>query len=268
MNINNIDFIVKTFKRYGCLEKFLDSCYKFFPEANVLIADDNDDKEFNPYFYRLYPQAKVYRMPFDSGLSAGRNLLVDKSKRPFIFLLDDDFIFTENTRLDKFSDIMNSDKNIGVVGGICMENGTEVHYEHYLKLKGATLVHSPDGNHWEQRAGIKCKKTGCVLNFALMRKKMFNDVRWDDCQKIVEHTDFYLQLNSFKKWKVYFTPEVSIIHERIRDGEYKQYRMRWEQFFISFFRKWGIRKSIDVNGHTLLLTENGQLQKGYEPPRA
>ena len=268
MILDNITFIVKTFKRYNCLDKFLTSCYQFFPDAQVYIADDNDDKEYNQYFYRCFPKAKVFRMPFDSGLSAGRNLLIDRSKRPFIFLLDDDFIFTEKTRLDKFADIMNSDKKIGIVGGVCVESGQETHYEHWLELKGGILRHTPDGDKWETRAGVRCKQTGCVLNFSLIRRNLFRDVKWDDDLKIVEHSDFFLQLNKYKnKWKIYFTPEVSIIHLKVRDEDYSKYRMRWQMFFTIFFKKWGIHKLVDMNGHTLELLENDTIKKGYEPPK-
>lgn len=259
--LNQIDFIIKTFKRYECLNELLKSIKKFYPEAHIIVADDNSDAEFNLSFYRKWKNVEVVRLPFDSGLSAGRNAMVKYSKRPYILLLDDDFIFTKETDIDKFYKVMTSDKEIGVVGGCCLEAGQEVHYELIFELKNGVLTQNTDGNKWTERQGIKCKRTGCVLNFALFNKELFNCVQWDEKLKIVEHSDFYLQLQKYPFWKIYYTPEVKIIHKKVREASYKKWRLRTIEFLTKFFNKWGIKYQVDINGHYTAVRGNQIIKK-------
>lgn len=247
--VSKITFGIKTFKRYDCLNTLLKSIQRFYPKAKIIITDDSDN--FNKNFYTIWKRelnVKVVKMPFDSGLSAGRNKMVELCDTEYFLLLDDDFIFTEETNIEKFFNIIESDKKIGVVGGCCIENNKDVHYEHLIEIKNGILYQLFDGDNWEDIKGIKAKQTGCVLNFGLFRTKMFKDILWDENLKLAEHTDFYIRMLD-TKWKTYYTPEVKIIHTRYRqDNNYKQYRARGLKYSIMMFKKHKIKKQITING--------------------
>ena len=111
--LEKTDFIIKTFKRYDCLNKLLKSIRKFYPKASIIIADDNSENEFDTEFYRKWKKIldiKLIKLPFDSGVSAGRNKMVESSKKPYILLLDDDLVFTSKTKIEKFYKILTSDR--------------------------------------------------------------------------------------------------------------------------------------------------------------
>lgn len=248
--LQEVTFIIKTFKRYDCLDILLKSIKKFYPEAIVIIADDNNPQDYRKLFYVVWKKLlnlRVLKLPFDSGLSFGRNKMVEHSNTKYIFLLDDDFIFTEKTDLSKFYKILESNENIGVVGGVCLDGNGETHYESILKLDDGVLKHLSDGDNYQLIEGIKTKQTGCILNFALFRKDVFNDVKWDDDLKLAEHLDFYFRLGQ-TKWQIYYTPEVKIIHARVRDKDYMKYRARGVEFTIKMFNKHGIKRMITIEG--------------------
>ena len=244
----DVTFIIKTFKRYKCLERLLFSIRKYYPQNKLIIADDNSDTEFNAYLYLKWKKRlniEVLRLSYDTGLSYGRNKMVEATKTPFILLLDDDFVFNEETRIDKFYKVLKSDINIGLVGGSCLEGVKKVHYECSLELKDGVLKQVPDGDNWENIEGIKAKQTGCVLNFFLARKKCLTENKWCDKLKVAEHTDYFL---NFKNWKIYYTPEVSIIHDKERDNNYMEFRGRGEDYTIEMFKKNKIKKMISITG--------------------
>lgn len=185
--IDDVDFIIKTFHRYDALKVLLDSIYYYYPTATITVLDDSeiiDDK-----FYDNYRGVKLIKTKFDIGLSEGRNRLIKATKKKYVLLLDDDFEFTIATDISKFIDIIESDRKIGVVGGMCTEQGQEIHYEHNVVLgKDKILRLLPDKNKWQKIKGIKCRKTGCVLNFGLFRRELFKDILWDKDLKVAEHS--------------------------------------------------------------------------------
>jgi hypothetical protein len=63
-----------------------------------------------------------------------------------------------------------------------------------------------------------------VLNFFIAKKEMFNDIRWDNELKLVEHSDFMLRLKT-TKWKAVYTPTVMVEHHpENNSAEYQSYR--------------------------------------------
>lgn len=258
--LGEVDFVVKTFKRYDCLDNLLKSILKYYPEAKITIADDNE--EIDSQFYAKWKgklDVELLRMPFDSGLSAGRNNLVRSTKRKYIFLLDDDFIFTSQTRLEKFYNFMEEKKEAGVIGGCCIENKRDLHYEYLISIKNGVFTQLPDGNNFEVIAGTTVKKTDSVLNFALFRRQLFEDVLWDPELKVAEHANFYARLKK-TNWEVYYTPEVKVIHDKQRPGDYGDYRSRSDHFLALSFQKLRITKHVALSG-TVCELINGKIVK-------
>jgi len=261
-------FIIKTFKRYNCLENLLRSLKKHYPENRILIADDSDD--FNAHFYFKWKKRlnlEVLRLPFDTGLSYGRNGLVERVKTPYILLLDDDFIFTEETKIEKFYKVIRSDDKIGVVGGLCVEGKKEYHYEFEMKYEKGILSEISDGNKYRMINGVKAKPTGSVLNFALFRTAVFKDILWDEKLKLSEHQDFYFRWRK-TDWKIYYTPEVRVIHDKDRPVGYKEYRARSKQYQFEMFKKNKIIRLNKFSGVVYERKEDGLIKyktfKKYE----
>lgn len=252
--IEKVDFLITTFKRKEQLEKLLFSIIEFYPNAKITIADQNENFDVNYYkglWEKMFERGMIHKptalaMGYDVGLSKCRNFLVENTERPYKLILDDDFIFTKETTIYKFVDILDKDKSVGIVGGAMWQNRV-VNFEFNIEKDGEILRHVSDGDNWGEIDGIKTKETGCVLNFALMRESVLKEIKWDKQLKITEHTDFYLRMQK-TKWKIIYTPEVMVNHLPHRGEEYQKLRSR-DEFLILMFKKHGIKRMEYLDGH-------------------
>ena len=69
-----VTIVTKTFMRYPCLERLLDSINKFFPGTQVIVADDTPTEAFKKLDTFKYPFVKQHKMPANAGFFAGRAL--------------------------------------------------------------------------------------------------------------------------------------------------------------------------------------------------
>lgn len=239
-----VDFLVTTIIRPKCIRRLLDSINKWQPGAKITVADQNEEKHD---FYNEYDVNQVLDLDYDVGLAKARNRMVEETEEPYVLIMDDDFIFDKRTKIETFLKIIKSDPKIGVVGGITERNGDTWDFTHRWKVDDDTIYQVDDEDNWEQINGTKCKETGSVINFALMRREIFEDVKWDERFKIGgEHSDFYLQLKK-TDWKVYFTPEVRCQTQRDNDKEYSRMRKR-KEFFKKFLEKYDVKRMINTYG--------------------
>jgi GT2 family glycosyltransferase len=210
----SVDIVIKTFMRPACLRRLVDSITARYPGAPLNIADDSElDEDTASYYAGLERQGhQVVLLPFNVGVSAGRNALVDRTSRPYLLLLDDDRVFTEDTSLEALLDVLQADPSIGVAAGSSVDNGTDlVSYEHNLRVKHRLVHYYPVGPATTPIGGHPCRVAQGVHNFALFRREVFATTRWDDELKSMEHTDFFLRL-SRTPWKVVHVSDVSVAH--------------------------------------------------------
>lgn len=268
----HVDFCVTTFMRPKALERLLFSIAEFYPAANVYVADQN--KQFDRAFYKklrsdLYDAGLVKRVSveylgYDVGLSAARNHLVLTTPNRYKLILDDDMVFTEATDIGKMVRLLEAHPHAGVVGGLVTQNGTEVHFEFNIEKKGDRLVQVPDGNPVRVfKVGeeeIRYRKTGCVLNFALFRKEVFEYIQWDPALKVTEHTDFYLRMQEVP-YQILYAPDVVVDHPPTeREDGYKEMRQRPE-FLAHMLRKHGVKSMRYLNGQVHEVTPDGSIAR-------
>lgn len=249
----DITFCIKTFERKPALERLLFSIARYYPLAQIIIADDS--KIFDvPYYKDLWARLEVgglftrpvaYNLGYDMGLSYGRNFLVDKATTKYCLILDDDYEFTEKTDILKLQTILEKDERIGLAGGLILTEGiNELHFEHNFELVDKILYHRAYNGTTEEIDGIEYITPDCIPNFFLMRKEL--GVKWDNKIKISgEHSDFFFHLKG--KWKTAYCKNVSINHIHHRDEEYKVFRKR-EEFLIGMMIKNGFDKIVYLNG--------------------
>ena len=251
--MDKVDFLIPTLDRPKCLDNLLSSIEIYYPEVNIYIADQGHGDE--NIIHKSFRTSLFRLIIVDGGLSYARNYLVDQTENKYLLFLEDDFVFINRTDIKKMIDILESNAKIGVVGGMVIENGQEIHFEHKWDKQGRTLRHIPDGDNYKEFKGIKYKETESVLNFTLFRREVFNDVRWDEDIKINgEHTDFFLRLKE-TDWKIVYTPEVVIETRKIDTPEYRGMRRR-KEFLKLMFQKHGIDEMVYLNGLTIQLKDN------------
>jgi glycosyltransferase involved in cell wall biosynthesis len=229
--VSEITAIIKTFESPESLDRLIRSIRKFYPDLEILVADDS-----------RYPQGRkdvaYYIMPFDSGLSAGRNLLLSQVNTPYFLLLDDDYVFDNDTKLEVFLEIIK--KGFDIVGG---EWKNDISYHGILVKDKDVLYQKREHRGFFQEHELY----DIVHNFFLGRTETVYRVGWDNNLKIVEHTDFFLRAKEVLK--ITYTNDVKIMHKRDkRNINYKIYRDRTVKYSSLFIKKHGIKKVIGFDG--------------------
>jgi hypothetical protein len=247
-----IAIFIPTFLRDNCLKKLVKSIQDILPPEwyRLYIADQGiyTQEKWEWFEYLNQLGHCCYFLPFNSGLSISRNSMIDKLKEPFSLIVDDDFEITEETRLQDFLEVLH-DKNIGIVGGH-LKKHSDYHYRllfqknklYYVQLKPLQYNYTPVTRIKEPVQYLYCD---IVLNFSLIKKEVFDDIRWDDELKLVEHTDFYLRLKKLNKWKVAFVPSVKAEHQnKTNSSQYLSFRqiINTKESLNLFSKKWNIQE--------------------------
>ncbi|MDQ0339008.1 glycosyltransferase involved in cell wall biosynthesis [Caldalkalibacillus uzonensis] len=217
--------IIKTFERPHCLNRLVDSIKKYYPDLPIIVADDS---------LKPVPRSDVeyHILPFDSGLPKGRNFLIQQVKTPYVLVLDDDYCFIEETKIEKLLDVLeNSD--IDIVGGRLLEKNHVRSFHGKLIRRGTKLrkVRKSNGKQYG------CRLYDYINNFFLARTETLRKYKWDEQFKTGgQHIDFFLSYKG--KIKVALHPEVFIYHFRDRtDDRYKKYRKRAKEIYKPLFLK-------------------------------
>lgn len=225
-----ISIIVKTFKRSEYLNRFIDSVRKHYPEIKIYVADDSDESfKGEPVKIKSEKNIFYWKMPFNSGLSSGRNFLVSKVSSKYILLCDDDFIFCDETKLEYLQDKIESDIADIIGGKVGGQNSVEYNYT-FQKID-STLHYIKKHKYIKDDLYFY----DIVPNFFIAKTSVLKKIRWDNKLKMVEHSDFFLRcLNA--GIRVAFTNKVRILHEHKNDNKYKQYRnnvTKYKELFMS-----------------------------------
>jgi glycosyltransferase involved in cell wall biosynthesis len=196
--IENTTFLVKTFNRPECIERLVDS----IPYDNlILIANDGNDIEVKD------ERVTMINLPYDSGLSHGRNEMVKRVTTENFLLLDDDFVFNENTRIERMKDTL--DEGFDIVAGRVYDVGKKERFYHgCFELNERTLnlnLNKDRGEYLNRYVYDFC------LNFFIAKTAKI--LPWDKRLKTWEHEDFFLRNRNLK---------ITLEKECIINHEYEQ----------------------------------------------
>ena len=157
----------------------MNSIRKFYPDVPIIVGDDSIKR-------RKKIRDCIYKpLPPNIGLSAGRNIIINDVQTEHFLLLDDDFIFTENTDIAVLIDICSD--GFDIVGG---------------RVIGSKLIRLPDVCVFGMRKGIRCKLgihdyyngyVSCdfIANFfAAKCDAVLGMGGWNPALKLDEHEDF------------------------------------------------------------------------------
>jgi hypothetical protein len=264
-----IDFLITYFGRKENLENLLFSIAKYYPKANILIADQTG--AFRSDYYKdlwrrvmdagLIYKPTAFNLFYDFGLSACRNYLLGKSELDYILILEEDFIFYEETDIDKMLLLLEEKEDIMIAGGMVVNTPAELHFEYDLEKKDKILHLTKPKNEIKEFKGIKYLELDCVFNFFLARSELFYKIKWDKNLKINgEHLDFFLRLKELgSNNKVVYLPEIKVKHDKqINDEQYQKLRSRKEFLKLSM-KKNGIKEIRYPSGFTYFIDNNNNL---------
>ncbi|CAL8249756.1 unnamed protein product [Boreogadus saida] len=186
---DQVTVTTKTFMRYKELKVLIRSLRQFYKDVVLIIADDS----FTP---EKITEENVlqYIMPGGQGWFAGRTLAVSQVTTKYFLWVDDDFIFTEKTKIEDLVEVMEATPELDVVGGSVSGNQFyfSIAYEEGDGVTGGCMDRKPNKKFQSLPNYPQCSIVNGVVNFFLARTDAVNRVRFDPKLKRVAHSEFFM----------------------------------------------------------------------------
>ena len=173
--------IVKTFERPTQLRRLLESLRRMFPMVAVIVADDSRRPQ-------QHQGVRTIALPFDVGVSAGRQAALSEVRTEFTWVLDDDFVLYRGSRLARVLSTLNEHSQLDIVGGAVIDIPLGI------KRTGARSPIYPTGALPVLPLGSPVGEVTIrdkVLNFFVGRSARLRSVGWDPSLKRLDHADFF-----------------------------------------------------------------------------
>lgn len=226
--LDDTTIIIKAHERPDCLDDLIRSIHRFYPSARILVGDDSRHPAERS-------DVTVHRLPYDVGLSAGRNYLVSQVETPYVLLLDDDFVFTADTDIQQLHD--------GLASADVVAGRTTCWKERPLFVGHFAL----DDDVLHMRPGpvdaeALVPEYHVVENFFLASCEALRKAPWDNRLKVGEHIDWCLRAKD-AGLRLSFMPDVTIVDQspQMPDGVYHEHRKRARMFRDMALTEWSRR---------------------------
>lgn len=220
--------VIKTFQRPRRCAALIASIRRHYPNLPIIVVDDSRRPGD-------YPGCRLVRLPFDSGLSAGRNAGLAAVQTEYMLNLDDDFLFASQTALADALSILERHREIDLLAGVVVDLPLFITHD----FGEATLF--PTNSEPKIAPGSRIGPAivlDKVPNFFLARSAAVRSVGWDPALKLLEHADFFTRARGLivsAQWKGW-----RILHRRDPfDRDYLEFRQNLASSLAHLERKYG-----------------------------
>jgi hypothetical protein len=198
-DISDLTLIIKTFERPYAVSRLVKSIQRRYPQADIMVIDDSREPI-------SIAGVTMLKLPYDTGISFGRNAALDRCETEFFLLLDDDFVFSHRQCLSSLCQYMRTNENIDIAGGRCIDLPLwTVHNFHDLKLSEKAEPKIPLGTKVADRVVVDR-----VQNYFIGRTEAVRKVKWSPALKVLEHTEFFSRAKG--KLLTVYDPSMLILH--------------------------------------------------------
>lgn len=173
--------VIKTFERPRLLHRLVDSIRRTTPSLSLVIVDDSRDPVD-------IEGVDLVKLPYDSGVSAGRSAGLDRVRTEYVLMLDDDHVFYRRTNLWPTLGLMADHPEIDIVGGAVVNLPT-FHTHNYGAEELFPTDVTPVVPLGTRIAGLPVYDK--VASFFVGRSDRVRQVNWDPRLKRMEHADFF-----------------------------------------------------------------------------
>ncbi len=227
--LGNVTLIVKTFERPHVVQRLLRSVRVHMPTLNVVVADDSAQPGgFDPQ------GATVLKLPYQVGVSAGRNAALDHVPTPFVAVVDDDFVFGSHSHISRPLRWLEVHPQVDICAGqpVDLPDLRRPRYD----LRGLYPGAPPPRVAWGDVIG-GMRVHAVVPNFFLGRTDSVRRVRWDPALKRIDHLDFFSRASG--DLVSVLDPGWLAYHAKTPfDARYMAHRTNFAQDQAALARKW------------------------------
>ena len=262
-----------TVDRWPMLQQLIRSVTTYYPDTRIRIANDagerlrkadlldfslSDDVDG----FDLRKKISVHNLAEDAGLSYCRNYMLNVTSTSFFFLIDDDFIFEEDSHLDLLLEIIYTSSHIDIVAGKIPEDiknfqdfsGIFLRYNQTLELAYNAPLGKEDRILFDRPVKKEvCTRVDFVPNVFMGRTESVQSIGWSDYFKVGEHEDFFLRFGEANR-SVYTCEYINVHHHQIAwwkktNSTYYAKRGRIFEYFKDMLKKYKLKRLITF-GHT------------------
>jgi Glycosyl transferase family 2 len=226
----SLTIVVKTFERPHIVRRFVASVRRGYPSLPIIVVDDSRSPV-------QLPGVETITLPFDSGVSAGRQAGLERVRTPFVMVADDDFVFLRSTALAPALARLAGNPQIDIVGGQLIDlpqlRFREPPLGQIFATRAEPLV--PIGSTIDGL--IVCDK---VANFYLARTERLRLVGWDAALRRIDHADFFTR--ALGVLVTVFDRELRALHAQTPfDAAYMKHRLDVAHDQVLLAARWGVR---------------------------
>jgi glycosyl transferase family 2 len=226
--VRQVTALIKTFERPRILRRLVASIKRLYPALRIVVADDSRVPS------RIVG-VETIAMPYDSGISAGRNEGLRHVTTPYVLVLDDDFVFYRHTGLIPALRLMERHTQIDIMGGQLVDlpfYRARRLPEGEIFPTGATPL-APLGSFI---GGLRVVDK--VPTFYIARTDRLAVVPWDPRLKRIDHADFFTR--ALGVLTTVFKPDLKCLHARTPfDDAYMSKRLDLEASFQVLEERYG-----------------------------
>ncbi len=236
---SEITFVVKTFMRSDLCVESVRKIRSDFPHASIIICDDGNEHAIGPLIKGM--RISYLTMPFDSGLSAGRNYLLQHVSTKYFFLSDDDATVEDSASIRAAYATLERHQRLHIVAGY--EESSQRELIRYSLVKRDDIIY-----HYRDAYGYlgflnRVPLYHMVENVFLARTSAFAqlNVLWDEDLKVSEHLEFFYRYRN--KLLITFLPEMKFLQltsPTSTSQNYARYRNRSQEFWTVAKQKMSI----------------------------
>jgi hypothetical protein len=225
---DRVTMVVKTFERPDVVRRLVRTARIVFP-GRILVADDSETP-----LNSLGPSVDIVALPFNVGLSAGRNAAVAQVTTEFTFLTDDDIVFTAATDIVAMMEYLDAHPDVDLVAPqlVNLPWLYATDRRQSALFDGALPPRRPFGE--EIDGAVVVPK---VANVFLARTEPLRRIGWDEQLRLVEHRDFFTRASG--RLVCVQADGVRAYHVRTPyDDEYMRYRRDTRESLAYLGKKW------------------------------
>lgn len=252
--MNKIGILLITFIRDDLLTGTYHSIIKHWNDYELFIGDQSPSSEKVTYFKKY----NYIKLPFDCGLSFGRNELVKRAHetgRKYVLITSDSIQFIDKYDFSPIIDFMRYHPRVGIVGFKLKER---IPWECTLDIKDGGFYFGSARKNYEtiNHKGINFLRCDIVKNIFLAKTECLLHNKWDDDLKLAEHPSYFYNLKNnpksftkeygtdvFQPYQVYFTDHIKFNYVDYKPKEYLRYRKRmYSEFRQKAMKKYNLTK--------------------------
>jgi hypothetical protein len=246
---------IKTMDRMSKVFELISSLHKYYPTVPVIVANDGSEA----YKIDKGPKRGFYYLPlpFDTGLSTSRNLMVKRVETALVMILDDDFVFTVDSDLGYLVHQL-MQHHLDIVASTSPEDyqSNGFHYAGIIKvMNGQMEIIAGDRGALPPST---CRLVDIVPNIFVARAEVIRTVQWDNDLKLGEHEEFFMRAQQ-KQLRVATCDTVELLHRQerhwLKKTTYDKMRSRVWTFLQRALQKHKLQSLVAFGMTTMKLQE-------------